>query len=981
MTKKLFLFLLLFFIVLVPLSTRTVLAKESGSYDTEPEVFVGDYREKLEMWEQASYLDTSSLSYIIKSNSITGGSLQAEDDSFEYGEQTLLIKENDTITFTVDISIEGLYNFGIDFYSLSNDYLDMELAVKINGELPFDEAAQVLIYKYWGQTGEFGEDRYGNDFYGEQIQLKKWINQDFFDPMGLFLEPLVFHLAPGVQTISLTLVKGEMLLGNVEIKGREELLSYELYSQNASLLDDEILIETEAEIPDYKNAPNIQAGVSRSVGVTPFSVKYLKLNTISGTSYTGQRRMIGYEVNLETEGYYYLTFKVKQSVNANSAVFRTLRVNNEIPFEEASSIKIEYSNSWQNLTVEDEEGNPYLIYLDKGLNTISLSVDLSRYMDAYYEIEDILEYVNDLALDIKKLTGNQLDENRDWEIIDFLPNIVDELTTASLSLQKIYDNLNLLTDTKRLSQAASMIKIAIRNLDLLAEKPNEITKNINLLSTSQESIGSTLRSAASMLLDSPLDVDKFYIHTDVLLEKPNGNFFVNVWVSIRRFFLSFFDDRYSSEISDEELVIWVNRSKQYVDLIQKISDDQFTKETGIKVNISVMASEGKLILANSAGTNPDIAMGIASWLPYDLGLRGAVLDLSEFKNDDEFVEVLNNYYNQALIPLMHEENLYGLPDTENFYVLYYRHDILDALDIKIPNTWDEVMEIMPMLKRYGMNFYLPLSSATSLKSFDSTLPFLFQYGSSVYDETGFNVNLENQESVKGIEVMTDLYTIYSIDTTVTSFYNDFRLGLSPIGVGDFGMYTTLLNAATDIKGLWSVALLPGVKQADETIDRSAPGALTANIIFKNTQKKEEAWDYLKWWSSTETQVRFQDLLLSTLGPEYLWNSGNVEAFSSLNINKNDIDVILEQWSHLKELPKVPGSYQVELEISNIWNAVVLNREHLRVLLNDAIIRMDYEIQRKMSEFGYMDKEGNILKDYILASETTIQNWKEDDADD
>ncbi|MFA7105988.1 MAG: extracellular solute-binding protein [Candidatus Izemoplasmatales bacterium] len=980
MAKKLLLLFSLILTVLVPLSTHTVFANPLVSSEVEPEIFVGDYQQKLEEWNNTNLLNTSSFKKKIIAEDIFGGSLVLKEDSFDYEEDVVLVQTDETITFTLDINLTGLYQMAIDFYSLSDDYLDMELAVKVNGSLLYDEAGQIVVYKHWKQSDGFSLDRYGNDFYGEQIQENKWIHQDFYDPMGLFLEPLAFYLEEGSQEISFTVIKGKMLIGNIDISGRKALISYEDYSDTAELIEDEILIENEAEIPDYKNAASIQAGVSRSVGVTPFSVKYLKLNTISGGSYNSQREMVAYRVEVEKEGYYYLTFKAKQSNNVNSAVFRTLRINGEIPFEEAAYIKFEYDNSWQNITLGDGE-NPYLFYLSKGVNELSLSVNLSPYQEAYYEIEDILEYVNDLSLNVKKLTGNQLDEFRDWKILDYLPNVVDELELAAKNLEDIYDELNALTSSKKLSEAASMIKIAIRNLKILSEEPNEIPKNINLLSTSQESIASTLRSAVSLLLNSPLDLDKFYIHTEVKLENANGNFFESLWVSIKRFFLSFFDERYQVNPDDDELVVWVNRSKQYTDLMQKMADDGFTKNTGVKVQISVMASEGKLILANSAGTNPDVAMGIASWLPYDLGIRGAILDLTEFIDDEDFSTVLNQYYNQALIPLMYDDGLYGLPDTENFYVLYYRHDILDALNIQVPNTWDDVKEIMPVLKRYGMNFYLPLSSATSLKSFDSTLPFLFQFGSSVYDRSGFNVDLENTEAINALEVMTELYTIYSIDTTVTSFYNDFRLGLSPIGIGDFGMYTTLLNAANDIKGLWSIALLPGVENENKEIDRSAPGALTSNMIFKNTDKKTESWEFLKWWSSTETQVRFQDLLLSTLGPEYLWNSGNVDAFSALNINQDDLNIILEQWTHLKELPKVPGSYQVELEISNIWNAVVLNRENMRVLLNDAIIRMNNEIHRKMAEFSYMDKEGNILKEYSLAEESIIVQWKASDEDE
>jgi len=188
-------------------------------------------------------------------------------------------------------------------------------------------------------------------------------------------------------------------------------------------------------------------------------------------------------------------------------------------------------------------------------------------------------------------------------------------------------------------------------------------------------------------------------------------------------------------------------------------------------------------------------------------------------------------------------------------------------------------------------------------------------------------------------------------------------------------------AAPNIKGLWNITLLPGVEQTDGSIDRSAPGAQTANMIFENTDKKDESWEFLKWWSETSTQIEFSDLLLSTLGSEYLWNSANTDAFQALSINEDHTDIVLEQWSYLKELPKVPGSYQVELEISNIWNSVVLERENLRVLLNDAILTMDKEIHKKMSEFGYMDEDANILKPYILPSISLIQQWKRGDFDE
>ena len=978
MMKKYLGIVLLLLISFVSLSTHTIYADVSISNTDVPVLLSGNYREILTSWENEVFSDNNDFSQTITPSTYSNESLLEVSNSHGYNHEVYEWINEDIVNITVNVPSDGLYQVELDFYSMSTDYLDMELSIMINGELQYTESSQIILYKKWISQEGFTLDRYGNDFFGSQMQDYSWINQSFYDPMGLFASPLLFKLEAGDNTLTLSKTKGDMLLGDITVRGRELLPTYEEYSNGVSLYEEVVLNTIEAETPSFKNASNIQAGVSRNVSITPFSVRYLKLNMLAGSTFNSERETVGYLVDVENAGYYNLTFKVLQSTVTNSNVYRTLKINGEVPFQEATSLSFYYDTKWQNVTLSGE--TPYLFYLDEGINEISLSVDLSVYMEPYYEINSILDYVNDLSLEIKKLTGNQVDEFRDWEITEYIPNIASDLNDAADKLDILFNYLNGLTKKDNLSETASSIKIAIRNLRFLAEEPNEIPKNMSLLSTSTQSIASTLGNTISMLLNNPLDIDKFYIHTDIEIEKANANFFLRTWIGIKRFFMSFFDERYNIKPEEDELVVWVNRSKQYTDLIQKMVDDTFTQESGINVSISVMAAESKLILANSAGTNPDVAVGVSSWMPYDLGLRGAILDLTEFSSDSEFLDVINYYQEQSLIPLIYDDGLYGLPDTENFYVLYYRSDILESLDIPIPNTWDDVTDIMPVLKRYGFNFYLPLSSSASLKSFDATLPCLFQYGSDVYQDNGFFVDLDNQESVNALEMMTELYTVYSLNTQVSSFYNDFRLGLSPIGVADFGMYSLLLNAAPDIQGLWKIALLPGVDNGTE-IDRSAPGAQTANMIFSNTEKKTESWEFLKWWSSTETQSTFSSMLLSTLGKEYLWNSANLEAFESLSINENDLDIILEQWSYLREVPKVPGSYQVELEISNIWNNVVIDRENLRVLLNDSIIRMDKEIHKKMSEFSYMDKYENILKPYNLATISVIRKWKTGDFDD
>ena len=93
-------------------------------------------------------------------------------------------------------------------------------------------------------------------------------------------------------------------------------------------------------------------------------------------------------------------------------------------------------------------------------------------------------------------------------------------------------------------------------------------------------------------------------------------------------------------------------------------------------------------------------------------------------------------------------------------------------------------------------------------------------------------------------------------------------------------------------------------------------------------------------------------------------------------DKDDKAVIMEQWSWLKEVAKIPGSYIIEREISNIWNQVVFNDANLRSTISDSIIKQDKEISRKMQEFGYMDEQGKVIKTYIYPTAETVKKWKE-----
>jgi ABC-type glycerol-3-phosphate transport system substrate-binding protein len=443
----------------------------------------------------------------------------------------------------------------------------------------------------------------------------------------------------------------------------------------------------------------------------------------------------------------------------------------------------------------------------------------------------------------------------------------------------------------------------------------------------------------------------------------------------KRFVYSFQPDPYQSIGADEnELEVWVNRPRQYVNLLQLMADVSFTPQTGIPVKFSIMPNEAKLVLANAADIQPDVALGISTHIPYELAIRNALYDLRTFPDFDSFIRI---YTPGALLGYIINDSVYAIPETQDFWVTYYREDILTSLGLPVPHTWDEVIQILPELQRYGMNYSTPLSSGSAQKNYIFTAPYLFNYGAALYSDNGFATGLQSEEAVTAIRFMADSFTIYGMPLTTVNFYQDFRYGTLPIGISNNQTYIKLTIAAPEITGLWNIDLHPATVLPDGTQNRYATGSAQTSIIFKNTAKPQAAWEFLKWWMSTETQADFQEQLLLNYGREYLWFSANLDAFSQLDIPKEHKVVILEQWKWLQEPVRLPGSYMQERELSNIWNRIVFDGVNARVAIDQSVIIINREITRKMEEFGYL-KDGRRVKAFKVPTIETVTGWMADD---
>ena len=77
---------------------------------------------------------------------------------------------------------------------------------------------------------------------------------------------------------------------------------------------------------------------------------------------------------------------------------------------------------------------------------------------------------------------------------------------------------------------------------------------------------------------------------------------------------------------------------------------------------------------------------------------------------------------------------------------------------------------------------------------------------------------------------------------------------------------------------------------------------------------------------------------------------NVEAFNSLAWDKDDLAVLNSQWEQVKEVPEVPGSYDVTRSIDQAYWEVIEDGAKVKDAVTKWSKTADLEIARKIEEY-------------------------------
>lgn len=908
-----------------------------------------------------------------------------------FGEEKALFTENESIvTWKVKVPQTGFYNLYLEYLIPESRGVEAERVLYINGKIPFEDAQNISFTRIWAdaevdesdprynpETG-YIEDNQHNQIRPLQVEVFKWQSAYFKDDMGYIIDPYMFYLEAGENTISLEAENEPMVLKKLMLTEVQNLDSYQEYiakqpSVNASDDAKNFMQVIEGEASTYRSESSLYAKYDRSSPTTsPNSVTYTVLNYVGGEAWRAAGQWIEWDFEVPEDGYYNIMVKGRQNYSRGNVSSRCVYIDGEIPFKEMQAISFAYSNDWNCMELADEEGTPYNFYLEAGPHTIRLEATLGGVGAILEAMEDSTYRLNQIYRKILVYTGASPDQYRDYYIEKNYPEVMEAMDLESKRLYKIVDDMVAYSGQK--AEGIASAQTVAQQLERFCAKPQKITVEFTTFKDNVTALG----TASLNLSETKLDIDYLVVSgTGVTPKKEKANVAMKLWHEIKSFAASFVvdynavGDVYDSKSGEEVVKVWIMTGRDQGTILKTMVDDTFTPQSGIKVNVEIV-DPSALLNAVLAGRGPNVVLSVGADQPVNYALRNAAEDLTQFADwkevfyDERYTE--SSYEQYCLWDEDMTKHIYGVPETQTFNVMFYRKDVLEELGLEIPRTWQDLIEMLPTIQGNNLSVGIPTAAgssgtATASTAIASTSPdlsmyfaLLYQYGGDMYNETGTKTTVDTEAGVQAFKDYVRYFNDYGLPM-IYDFVSRFRSGEMPIGIAAYSTYNTLMVSAPEIRGLWDFTTIPGTeyKNPDGStyVDNSAfiTGSATMMIATKSESLKRDAWEFMKWWSETDTQVRFGREIEALLGASARYATANKEAFSQLSWSAEDIKVLREQWENTVGIREVPGGYFTGRHITNALRKVLNEKADARETIIDYSVMIDDEITKKRIEFG------------------------------
>lgn len=875
--------------------------------------------------------------------------------------KSVLTADSGMITWDVDIKQAGLYNIRLDLYTEQGKDSDIERELAIDGAVPFTEAKNLVFNRVWkNEKSEFEQDGRGNDLTPTQVEEHLWQAITLKDSTGSYEDPFLFYFSAGKHSLSLTSIKEPLVIRQITLAKPSAVPSYgevsARYEREGVKAASDVFIKVQAEQALYKSSPSLLPYNDRSnPAVEPYHVSKLRNNAMGGYAWRLPGQWIEWEVDVPQDGLYQIAFKNHQNYLRGLSVLRSIYIDGQLPFKEMQTVTFPYSNSWQMKVIGADGGEPYLVHLTPGKHRIRMEVTLGDIAPILRSVESSILDLNAMYRKIISYTGTVPDSFRDYNLEQRIPEMTRVFRESSEQLYGIAKAIE--GPSGESDERTSIIRTVAYQLQDMADKPESVPSRVEAFKTNVGALSSWMLTVN----EQPLSLDYLIVSSPGgKLPDPEAGAWLKL-VSGTQSFIASFTENYDDFSNDEavgNITVWVTSARDQAQVIKRLIDDKFTPKTGIHVNLKLVSAD-VLLPSTVAGKGPDVALQIGNDLPVNYASRSALQDLSSFP---DFSSVKEQFNASALVPYEYSGAYYALPEQQTFPMLFYRKDILDELHLQVPQSWDDVYNMLPVLQKHNLQFGLPQKPLDSfgnetvrtdivtMAPNPALVMLLYQNQGQIYKDGGMAVDLDSETAIKQFKQWTDFYVNYKLPITV-DFANRFRTGEMPIGIVDYTMYNKLSVFAPEIKGLWAFAPVPGTLGTDGKLHREVGSSGSATVMFKHAGNKDAAWEFMKWWTGKDTQIAYGRQMEIRMGASARYPTANKEALAQLPWPTQDLHKLQEQMQWVKGIPEVPGGYLTGRNIDNAFRRVVVQGEDPRETMDNYVRTMNEEITLKRKEFN------------------------------
>lgn len=871
------------------------------------------------------------------------------------GRQALLLQENTAVQWDFAVPQSGRYQLTLEYCPLEGKGVDPEISFQIDGSYPFREAQRVFLSRIWrdirpGGAARFDTDNRGNELVPKQEEVFRYQKERLQDKQGSADEAFAVYLEAGAHTLLLRAEREGIAVTEITLSAPEELKAYADTDQSwPDKAPADFRVTLEAELPEEKSDAGIYPiGDKSSPAISPADPSKTVLNTIGGSSWKFQGQWISWVFDIPEDGYYQFSFVYKQDLVRGLPAVRQMVIDDgRSGFRELARLEFPYGTDWQRMTPSDPEGKPYRVYLEKGRHTLRLEVRLGDIAQAVRTTDSSVASLNELYRRIVMVTGTAPDQYRDYYLDTEIPDLLPEFQRIADELEKEAGLLEERFGAEG-GESAFFYEV-VRQLRSFIKEPETIPVRLENFKTNIGALAQTLLT----MREQPLQLDTITISAAGLTEPPvKASLWDKLVFRLRVFLASFIGD-YSNignvyEGTAEPLKVWVSvndlqttgisSGRDQAEILKRLIDDSFTPDQDLPVNLALVSGTDTLMQAILAKNGPDCALFVPEATVVNLAMRNALADLTQLGTDAFF----ERFYPSAYYGFTHLDSVYAAPETQNYNMMFYRTDIFAELGLKAPQTWDEFYDVTARLQKKNMQVGIPENQSI----FEMLL---LQNGGDIYNADRSATRLTEPAAIEAFQIWTDLYVQYNLPLQF-DFFNRFRTGEMPLGITSFTFYNQLSVAAPEISNSWAMVPVPGMLR-DGEINRAQSCLTTGAIIIRQSERRQDAWRFIDWWTSGAAQKRFGKELETVLGTAARYNTANKEAFSGLAWSREEYQALSEQWEQVTDIAPTPASYYVTRCLTNAFRRAVYHNANTRETLNRYAKDMDKELLRKRQEFG------------------------------